>query len=159
MLIAGIGNVFLGDDGFGVEVVRRLLERPPQEPLRVIDFGVRGFDLACALLDGYDAAILVDATEQGGAPGTLYVIDADTSAPPEPSVSGHALDPSRVFALAHALGGTIPPVRVVGCEPESLDGGEGGDGMTLSAPVRGAIEPAVDLVLALAARLSGGHRA
>ncbi|MGH7848434.1 MAG: hydrogenase maturation protease, partial [Candidatus Binatia bacterium] len=72
ILVAGIGNIFLGDDGFGVEVARELAKRKLPESVRVVDFGIRGFDLAYALLDGYDLTILVDAAPRGGLPGTLY---------------------------------------------------------------------------------------
>ncbi len=77
ILIAGIGNIFLGDDAFGSEVARRLAAQPIPDGVRVVDFGIRGFDLAYALIDGYDATILVDATPRGGSPGTLYLIEPD----------------------------------------------------------------------------------
>ncbi len=84
ILVAGIGNIFLGDDGFGVEVIRRLSSREFPAEVRVEDFGIRGYDLAYALLDGPDVTILVDAAARGGAPGTIYVI--------EPDVTGHSCD-------------------------------------------------------------------
>jgi hydrogenase maturation protease len=157
VLIAGIGNVFLGDDAFGVEVVRRLAARGLPERVRAVDFGIRGFDLACALIDGYDAAILVDAAPRGGSPGTLYVIEADTTAgEASAAVEGHALDPVKVFALARSLGGDLPPVQVVGCEPASLGAEDGDVDVALSPPVAEAVDRAVDLVLELALRATRG---
>src|SRR5690349_12249437 len=107
--IAGIGNIFLGDDAFGVEVVRQLSSRTLPDSVRVIDFGIRGFDLAYALLDGYDVTILVDATPRGGVPGTLYTIEPDLSAShtleaPEPMIETHGMNPMRVLGLAQAMG-------------------------------------------------------
>jgi hydrogenase maturation protease len=159
ILIAGIGNVFLGDDAFGVEVAKRLAKRSLPDGVRVVDFGIRGYDLAYALLDGYDAAILVDASPRGGAPGTLYVIepnmgepgDLDAGATP---TSGHGLDVVAVFRLVRELGGRIPRVRLVACEPANL--GSDCDGqMELSPPVRAAVEPAIELVESLVQELSG----
>ena len=156
ILVAGIGNVFFGDDGFGVEVVRRLHERLQPEGVRVIDFGIRGLDLAYALLDGYDAAILVDATPRGGSPGTLYVIEPDAS--PEHDSSGsvdtHGMTPGKVLQLAHALGGPVPLLRVVGCEP-LLVSAEDEMAIGLSAPVAAAVDPAVRLIESLVAELTG----
>src|ERR1044072_7226323 len=77
ILVAGIGNIFLGDDAFGCEVVKRLAGRAWPDNVKVIDFGIRGFDLAYALLDGYDVTILVDATPRGETPGTLYTIEPE----------------------------------------------------------------------------------
>jgi hydrogenase maturation protease len=161
ILLGGIGNVFLGDDAFGVEVAQRLARRGVPEGVRVIDFGVRGFDLACALNDGYDEAILIDAAPRGGAPGTLYVIEPSEAPPPvthgAPGVEGHGLDPVKVLALARAMGGPLPRVRVLACEPlrcseDDVDAG-------LSDPVRAAIEPAVEWALALVDDARRGSRA
>jgi hydrogenase maturation protease len=148
VLVAGVGNIFLGDDAFGVEVVRRLAEKPLPEGVRVVDFGIRGLDLAYALLDGYDAVILVDATPRGQAPGTLYVIEPelkDLEQPEEQLLSPHGMDPVRVFRLVREMGGTIPWVRVVGCEPASL-GSEEEPGLGLSEPVQAAVEEAGRIV-------------
>jgi len=154
--VAGIGNVFFGDDGFGVEVVRRLHERLQPEGVRVIDFGIRGLDLAYALLDGYDAAILVDATPRGGSPGTLYVIEPDAS--PEHDSSGsvdtHGMTPGKVLQLAHALGGPVPLLRVVGCEP-LLVVRRGRHGHRPLVPVAAAVDPAIRLIESLVAELTG----
>jgi hydrogenase maturation protease len=148
VLVGGIGNVFFGDDAFGVEVVRALASRPCPEGVRIVDFGVRGFDLARALVDGYDLAILVDATRRGGPPGTLYLLEPEVAlgavAP-----DGHSLEPARVLALARTMAERVTPVRIVGCEPESLgvDDDEGKDGtMALSAPVAAAVPHAVAMI-------------
>jgi hydrogenase maturation protease len=153
ILVAGIGNLLLGDDGFGCVVAQRLLSRPQPDGVRVVDFGIRGIDLTYALVDGWDAAILVDAMARGGAPGTLYVIEPELAAAAGATlIDPHALDPLRVLATARAMGGTLPRLRVVGCEPACL-----GDGdeplMALSPAVSGALAPAVALVEELVARL------
>jgi hydrogenase maturation protease len=155
ILIAGIGNIFLGDDAFGVEVARRLAARPQPEGVRVVDFGIRGFDLALALTDGCDLAILVDALARGGSPGTLYVIEPELPGPEIPDVSGmmvetHGLHPEKVLRLVRALGGQVPAVRVVGCEPATF-GSEEEPAMELSDPVRSAVDEAVRLVESLVA--------
>ena len=116
VLIAGIGNVFLGDDGFGVEVARRLAERELPAGVKVADFGIRGMDLAYELQEDYDAAVLVDAVPRGGEPGTLYVIEPELEAA-GPVLDAHAMDPVRVLGLARTLGTLPPRVLVVGCEP------------------------------------------
>ncbi|HZS40079.1 MAG TPA: hydrogenase maturation protease [Polyangia bacterium] len=151
ILVAGIGNVLLGDDGFGVEVAQRLQRRPIGDDVRVVDFGIRGFDLTYALLEPWDAAILVDATARGGAPGTLYVIEpalADAGA--AAIVETHGMDPMRVLAVVRSMGGALERLRVVGCEPACL-----GDGdeplMGLSPAVEAAIDPAIALVEKLVA--------
>jgi hydrogenase maturation protease len=148
ILVAGVGNVFLGDDAFGVEVVRRLALRPPSPAVHVVDFGVRGFDLAYALMEDWEAAILVDVMRRGGAPGTLYVIEPmlppDTNGPI--ALDTHAVDPVKVLQMVRALGGELPKLRVVGCEPERFgDEGEADEmSMGMSPPVQAAIEPALE---------------
>ena len=158
ILIAGIGNLFLGDDAFGVEVVRRLAAQPLPAGVVVKDFGIRGFDLACALQDGYDAAILVDAIGRGSPPGTLHVLEPDTQ-PTQSSQNSllemHHLDPVRVIQLARRMGGPLPCLWVVGCEPATLEPADAEIGC-LSESVRLAVEPAVELVEALAAKLLAG---
>lgn len=153
-LVAGIGNVFLGDDGFGVETVRRLAEPglalPPH--VEVADIGVRGVHLAYQLLDGYDTLVLVDATARGGPPGTLYLIEAPepgSVAPQGAVLDGHQMSPDTVLALLATLcegTGSTPPrhIWVVGCEPARLD-----EGIGLSAPVAAAVPEAVRMVLEL----------
>ena len=116
ILIAGIGNVFLADDGFGVEVARLLGQRELPAGVKVADFGIRGMDLAYELQEDYDAAILVDAVPRGGEPGTLYVIEPD-AAQAEGMLDAHSMDPVRVLGLAKVLGSMPPRVLVVGCEP------------------------------------------
>ncbi|GAA2793871.1 hydrogenase maturation protease [Kitasatospora paracochleata] len=147
VLVAGVGNIFLGDDGFGVEAVRRLSAHPVPDGVEVVDVGVRGVDLAYRLLDGYRTAVLVDATARGGAPGTVYLIEAAAEPVEAPLLDGHRMGPDAVLALLTTLAagtGCEPPGRVlvVGCEPASLE-----EGIGLSAPVAAAVEEAVQLVL------------
>lgn len=149
VLVAGIGNVFLGDDGFGVEVVRRLARRPLPAAVRVVDFGIRGVDLAYALAE-CDAAILVDAVARGGAPGTLYVLEPELEDGPA-SVEMHAMVPERVLRWIDRS--ALPPVlRIVGCEPATF-GEEGWGQEGFSVPVEAAVGEAVRLVECLAADL------
>ena len=158
VLVAGVGNVFLGDDAFGVEVVRALLRRPPLPNVTVRDFGIRGLDLAHTLVDGFDALLLVDTVQRGHAPGTLSVLEPDfASDEPTPDLLGpsHGVDPCRVFALVQALGGTVPKARLVGCEPLGF-GSDAEPMLDLSAPVRGAVARAVPLVEQIALELSAG---
>jgi hydrogenase maturation protease len=151
ILVAGLGNVFFGDDGFGVEVAQRLARRPLGDDVRVVDFGIRGFDLTYALLEDWDAAILVDAMARGGAPGTLYVIEpALCDVGSAAIVETHGMDPMRVLAVVRSMGGALEGLRVVGCEPALLgDGDEPLQG--LSAEVEAAVEPAIALVEKLVA--------
>ena len=147
ILVAGIGNVLLGDDGFGVEVARRLASRALPDGVRVVDFGIRGMDLVYALLDGYDAAVLVDVARRGGPPGTLYVLEplaSKDAAGGEASPETHSMHPARVVAFVEALGGTVGALRLVACEPQEIDEDE--LVMGLSAPVAAAVEPAAALV-------------
>jgi hydrogenase maturation protease len=151
ILVAGIGNIFLGDDAFGVEVARRLADRKLPEAVRVTDFGIRGFDLAYALQDGYETTILVDACPRGDAPGTLYVIEPDLKAlegsGPQAAIEAHAMNPESVLRMAQAMNIEVKNLLVVGCEPETLGGEEGQ--MGLSAPVEAAVDEAVKLVESL----------
>ncbi|MET7716669.1 hydrogenase maturation protease [Streptomyces sp. NPDC005407] len=147
VLVAGIGNIFLADDGFGPEVIAALREWPVPAGVHVVDFGIRGMDLAYRLLDGYDAALLVDAAPRGEAPGTLTVIEPDL--PPETGLpEAHAMDPAKVLALARRLGdGRLPRVLVLGCEPQVRMTGEEPDVVVgLSEPVRDAVTRAVPLL-------------
>ena len=151
VLVAGIGNIFLGDDAFGVEVVRRLGSRDLPQSVRVADFGIRGFDLAYALQDGYETTILVDACPHSEAPGTLYVIEPDLkglddSGAPQ-AIEAHAMNPVSVLRMARAMNIDVKNVLVLGCEPETFGGEEGQIG--LSAPVEAAVEEAVKLVESL----------
>jgi hydrogenase maturation protease len=150
ILIAGIGNIFIGDDAFGSEVARRFAQRATAPNVRVVDFGIRGLDLAFALLDRSDVTIIVDATQRGGAPGTIYVIEPDLNeldALPA-SVEAHSLDPMRVLALARSMGAQLKHVRIVGCEPESF--GTAGEGrIGLSPAVAGAVDTAIEVIESL----------
>jgi hydrogenase maturation protease len=154
VLVAGVGNIFLGDDGFGVEVARRLSAEPLPENVRVADYGIRGVHLAYQLLDGYDTLILVDAVSRGEPPGTLFVIEPDLGLGPPlngvpPAMNGHELDPASVLGLVRQLGGRIDRVLVVGCEPQQTD-----EGIGLSEPVQRAVDEAARLVR----ELLGGSR-
>ena len=153
VLVAGIGNIFLGDDGFGVAVADRLLQQELPPGVDVADYGIRGMDLAYALA-GYDAAVFVDAVPRGGAPGTLYVIEPDTeddSVVPE----AHGMDPVKVIALARQLGELPERILVVGCEPRTVMTGEEEDVVVeLSEPVRAAVGEAARLVTSLLAELA-----
>ncbi len=157
ILVAGIGNIFLGDDGFGVEVAQRLATRTLPAGVRVIDFGIRGFDLAYALMDSYSAAILVDAVPRGEQPGTLFVIEPEQDelgawATPELVVESHGMDPVRVLRLVQTMGGRPPRMLVVGCQPATL--AEDTDGrIGLSDAVQAAVEGALDLVESLVERM------
>jgi hydrogenase maturation protease len=170
ILVAGIGNVFFGDDGFGVEVVRRLEARggiqvQPElaAQVRVVDFGIRGIDLCYALLEGVDAAILIDATQRGGVPGTLYLIEpsgedpeaAEAADPYAPLVlmSPHEMDPAKVLQTVRMLGGGCEDILVLGCEPADFgfDNGEEGR-MGLSPAVGAMVDQAADMVETLIAQ-------
>jgi hydrogenase maturation protease len=141
-LVAGVGNIFLGDDGFGVEVARRLALAPLPAGTRVRDFGIRGVHLAYELLEGYETLILVDTLMRGEAPGTLYVFEPDLDAPaPAPGLDGHGLNPAAVLALVKTLGGTVGRTLVVGCEPADME-----ERIGLSAQVALAVDEAVRLV-------------
>jgi hydrogenase maturation protease len=161
ILIAGIGNIFLGDDAFGVEVAQRMANKKLPRGVRAIDFGIRGFDLAYALLDGTDVTILVDACPRGEKPGTLYVIEPDLDsldapdAESSPPVDGHVMNPVNVLRLARTLGGPLKKLLLVGCEPESLGGDEGR--MGLSETVTASIDEAVRMVESLVEKVLAGE--
>ena len=152
VLVAGIGNVFLGDDGFGVAVVDRLSRAELPPGVRVADFGIRGMDLAYALAE-YDVAILVDAVPRGGAPGTVYLIEAELEEI-EPTLDTHGMDPVKVLSLARELGGVPERVIVVGCEPQTAISTEDEEVLVaLSEPVRAAVDEAAGIVESLLAEL------
>jgi hydrogenase maturation protease len=161
ILVAGIGNIFLGDDGFGVEVAQQLAARPQPDGVVVADFGIRGFDLAFALLDEPAATILIDAMPRGDTPGTVYILEPDLDAGTgastpdhaDGSFQGHAMTPDSVFALVRTLGGCPRNVTVVGCEPLTL-GPENEGQMGLSEPVAQSVHEAVAVVEQLIARLA-----
>ncbi len=147
VLIAGVGNIFFGDDAFGSEVARRLLHEQWPEDVRVVDFGIRCLDLTLALLDGYDTVILLDATPRGGAPGSLYTIEPELEEREDGEIDAHGLNPMRVLSMAKAMGAAWKRLLVVGCEPspDSFDPECEGT-MGLSDAVRAAVEEAVAVV-------------
>jgi hydrogenase maturation protease len=145
ILVAGIGNVFLGDDGFGVALAARLARGALPAGVEVVDYGIRGMDLALALSD-YATVVLLDATPRGGVPGTLYVIEAAVDEDAV-TVDAHGMDPVQVLALAGRLGGPLPRTLVVGCEPQTrMTGAEEEIVAELSAPVRASLDGAETLV-------------
>src|SRR5947209_7988878 len=160
VLVAGVGNIFLGDDAFGPEVARRLAACGLPEGARVVDFGIRGLDLSYALLDRYEAVVLVDAAPRGGAPGTLYVLELALDDPAEGGdgvlVEAHHLDPARVLRLAACLGAWVGRLFLVGCEPSPIDESED-FGAELSAAARAAVDEAVPLIVSLVGRLLRGE--
>jgi hydrogenase maturation protease len=148
VLVAGIGNVFFADDGFGVAVARELQARDLPRGTDVVDFGIRGMDLVFALGEGYDVALFVDAVPRGEAPGTVFLIEPELNEPDEPMMlDAHGMDPVKVLALAGQMGPVPERILLIGCEPltgvssdeEELVG-------ELSDPVRAAVGPAVELV-------------
>jgi len=162
ILIAGIGNIFLGDDAFGVEVAQQLSRREMPEGVKVVDFGIRGFDLAYALLDSYDVTILVDATPRGGKPGTVYTIEPDLNElddldAQDMMVETHGMNPMKVLAMVKSMGGQFKRVLLVGCEPETL-GDEDEGLMGLSEPVQAAVDEAVEVIETLIANILVGDR-
>jgi hydrogenase maturation protease len=160
VLVAGVGNIFLGDDGFGVEVVRRLAEREMPEAVEVKDFGIRGMDLAYALQEDYEAVVFVDAVPRGEEPGTVYLIEPEIEEGGEVSLDTHGMDPAKVIKLARALGAKPTRTLVVGCEPRVVLSGEDYDDMSmeLSEPVQAAVGEAVNLVESLVEEIGGEGR-
>lgn len=149
VLVAGVGNIFLGDDAFGVEVVRQLAGEELPANVRVADYGIRGVHLAYQLLDGTETLILVDALSRGAPPGTVFLFEPSLDRPAsggDPLMDAHSLDPAAVLALVRHLGGKLDRVLVVGCEPADVS-----EGIGLSEPVRRAVGPAVSLVRKLVA--------
>ncbi len=157
ILIAGIGNIFLGDDAFGVEVARSLLKRSLPASVSVKDFGIRGFDLAYALLDPWHTVILIDALPRGEAPGTLFVMEPDLSrmgtvSSPDMAFNAHGMDPVRVLNLAASMGSISAEIFIVGGEPQDF-GDELEGRMGLSSTLEAVIEDASDMVERLIARV------
>jgi hydrogenase maturation protease len=150
VLVAGIGNLFLGDDGFGPEVVRRLAEQHALPPgVRVIDYGIRGMHLAYDLLDPCDALVLVDALPGGGATGQVVVLEVSADDLGGGEFDAHGMNPMAMLSGVQRLGGTLPATYVVGCRVAEV-----AEGIGLSAPVAAAVPEAVAAVRALVARLS-----
>jgi len=159
-LVACLGNIFLSDDGFGVEVARRLARQPLPEGVRVTDYGIRGMHLAYDLAEGFDTTILVDTAQRGDAPGTVYLIEPEPQADQGDAASlslfnAHGMQPDLVLSLAGSLGGDAGRVLVVGCEPATLE-----EGIGLSAPVTAAVDEAVQMVtrLVTAGQQTGNKR-
>jgi hydrogenase maturation protease len=160
ILVAGIGNIFLADDGFGVEVAGRLASRSFPPGVRVVDFGIRGFDLAYALMEGYETTILVDAYPGEGQPGTLFVVEPDLNdlnagETQQGFIEPHAMNPIQVLRMARNMGGELKQVLVVGCVPATLGPDEGQ--MGLSEPVAAAVEEALKLLDSLVTRILAGE--
>jgi hydrogenase maturation protease len=158
-LVAGVGNVFLGDDAFGVEVVRLLAERPSPPGVQICDFGIRGVHLVYELLNGCDLFVLVDAAAGGREPGTVTVLEADVPAPApdaaaRPVMDAHSLTPDSIFAMLSALGGHPGRSLIVACEPADVS-----PGMGLSGPVQDALPHAVRAVEDILARAARGEHA
>ncbi|HZS79394.1 MAG TPA: hydrogenase maturation protease [Ktedonobacteraceae bacterium] len=166
ILVACIGNIFLGDDGFGVEVAQRLRHKQYPQGVEVVDFGIRGMDLAYTLLDNYDTLVLVDAMPRGGTPGTLYLIEPDISQiNPEQGVQAgrialdaHSMDPVKVLAFARTLGAKPVHTLVVGCEPAPFDAESGDMEWGLSEPVQAAVDEAVKMIDTLVEQLLVGNK-
>jgi hydrogenase maturation protease len=152
ILVACIGNIFLGDDAFGVEVARELVGYNLPETVVVVDYGIRGLDLAYALLESWHAVVIVDALAREGAPGDLYLLEIEPDAEDETGLDPHSMDPFRVFSLARSLGDINAPIYVVGCEPASL-GDEFEGRMGLSEPVAAAVPDAAEMVERIVRRL------
>jgi hydrogenase maturation protease len=153
VLIACIGNIFLGDDGFGSEVARRLASRqlPPEVTLK--DFGIRGIDLTYALLDPYELVILVDACPRGAEPGSVYLIEPELTDDDEPAqLEGHSMNPTAVLRAVRALGGSTAKILLVGCEPADLGGEDGKLGLTPQ------VESAVDQAIGMIERVIAAER-
>lgn len=158
ILIAGIGNIFFGDDAFGVEVVAELSRHALPPEVRLKDFGIRGYDLAYELAEPYEVAILIDATPQGQAPGTVFLIEPDLAHLGElglESVDGHGMEPVRVLQVARTLGGHPARIYVIGCEPCHLESPDGQIG--LSSAVQAAVPVAVARIQSLVREIIQEH--
>lgn len=155
ILVAGIGNIFLEDDGFGVEVARRLPARELPDGVEVRDFGIRGMDLVYALLEEREAVIFVDTVQRGDPPGTVSLIEPEIELDDAVTLDTHGMDPVKVLRLARAMGAPATRTYVVGCEPERIPAADDPEvRMELSLPVQAAVGAAVAMVLELVGRLS-----
>jgi hydrogenase maturation protease len=158
ILVAGIGNIFFGDDAFGVEVINELTKSPLPQQVNAVDFGIRSYDLAYAIMDGYAATILVDITSRGEPPGTLYLIELDQEKIGQLEAGipdGHSLDPVAVLRLVQSLGGQIATLYLVACEPAILETEDGHIG--LSEPVKAAVPEAIQMIRRLISKLRTGE--
>jgi hydrogenase maturation protease len=153
VLVAGIGNIFLGDDGFGVEVARLLAARPQPEGIAVMDVGVRALHLAYALLDKPELLIVIDAVDRGAAPGSLFVIEPEIADASSFVADGHGMNLETVLGSLRILGGEIPRVRLVGCQPEFI-----GERMSLSPAVQRVVSEAAVLIETTIAKTLGSRR-
>jgi hydrogenase maturation protease len=150
ILVAGIGNIFLGDDAFGSEVTRRLINETLPEEVRVTDFGIRSYDLAYAMMEEYDVTIFVDITSQSQSPGTLYLIEPDLNQLDqldEKMPDAHSMSPVRVLQMLRTLGSSPKKLYLVGCEPAILEVEDGEIG--LSESVERAVPQAIELIKSL----------
>jgi hydrogenase maturation protease len=147
VLVAGVGNIFLGDDGFGPEVARRLAARPLPDGVRVVDYGIRGMHLAYDLLEGYDLLVVLDAAPRGGRPGDVVLLEVGEADLGDGDFDAHGMEPTSVLASLGSLGGRLPRTLVVGCEPADTAAGMG-----LSPPVEAAVDGAVEMVTGLLVR-------
>jgi hydrogenase maturation protease len=140
VLVAGIGNVFFRDDGFGVAVAQALAASGPPEGAAVRDFGIRGLHLAYELLSAPALLVVADLLPHGAAPGTVCLFEPDTNAAPAAADNGHGMDLPAVFAAVRRLGGQVPRTLIVGCEPADV-----GEGLGLTPAVERAVPAAVAL--------------
>jgi hydrogenase maturation protease len=154
VLVAGIGNIFLGDDGFGTDVARRLAGQPMPDGVRVVDYGIRGMHLAYDLLDGYEALVLVDTVPGAGHPGDITVLEVGPDDLGSGQFDAHGMDPVAVLGSLESLGGTLPRTLVVGCQPGNVD-----ERIGLTAPVAAAVDTAVATVQQILADLLTGQPA
>jgi hydrogenase maturation protease len=152
LLVAGIGNIFLSDDGFGPEVLSRLRGYPVPPDVEVADYGIRGVHLAYRLLDGVGTLVFVDAAPHGKTPGTVSLLEVDRSEIPvaegsSPPVDAHGMDPVSVLRMLGSLGGSVERVLVIACEPKVVE-----EGLGLSPEVEAAVPAAVALIEELLAK-------
>jgi hydrogenase maturation protease len=156
ILVAGIGNIFLGDDGFGCEVARMLATESLPPGVKVVDYGIRGLDLAYALLEPYDTVIFIDAIARGGSAGTVYLLEPSGEATTDISLDPHSMDPLHLLAMAGSLGEIAARIFIVGCEPQDF-GDELEGRIGLSRTVAGSVTEGVRAVLDLVASIYANH--
>ncbi len=150
ILVAGVGNIFLGDDAFGSEVARRLMQETLPAQVRVLDFGIRSYDLAYAMMGGYEVTVLIDVTSRGEPPGTLYLIKPDLKELDQHDdkvADAHSMNPVRVLQMLKAFGSTPGNLYLIGCEPAILEIEDGQIG--LSETVEAAVPRAMEMIRSL----------